>query len=205
MGNYKPEALIVTGQIRTDIIPYLTHRELPKKGFTIVYASQPQRDAILREKTAIDIFKAVKTIPECNLTVKLHPNERYDIAYYQNLANQVGITNIEILANAELYIILSECDAAITSFSTVGTEIIYFNKPLIIYDPLKQDLQKYKEEGVALQATNSSEVQSYLQKIKDGEITYSEQEYKKFIKYNAFKIDGKVSERCIDFYKKIEG
>lgn len=204
IGNYRSESLLVTGQIRTDIIPFLLKEENESHKFTVVYASQPQRDSALREKTAVDVMNAVKQIQGCHLKIKLHPNERFDIPYYKKLAEKTGLENIEILNNAELYLTLAESDVVITSFSTVGTEVVYFNKPLIIYDPLKQDLQNYVKEGVGLQAFNSEDIERYLRDVKNGAKVVSYDFYHEFVKNNAFKIDGKVSERCLNFYSSLK-
>lgn len=200
IGNYKPKSLVVTGQIRTDIIPFLLKRNNNVQKFNVVYASQPQRDSVLREKTAIDVMNAVQKISDCHLKIKLHPNERFDIPYYQKLAEKTGLKNVEILNDSELYLTLSESDVVITSFSTVGTEVVYFNKPLIIYDPLKQDLQNYVREGVGMQAVNSEDIECCLKGIKKGLKVVNYDFYHEFVKNNAYKIDGKVAERCLKFY-----
>ncbi len=201
-GHYKIESLIITGQIRTDIIPYLA-RNNKSDLYNVVYASQPQRDSILREKTAMDIMNAIKELPDCKLVIKLHPKEINDENYYNRLAEKVGIDNIIILKQSELYITLAQSDIVITSFSTVGTEAIYFNKPLIIYDPLHQDVQNYIKEGVALKAVNSDDVRKYIIGYKEGSLLIDKEKYKKFIEYNAFRIDGHVVDRCLEFYHSL--
>ena len=100
-----------------------------------------------------------------------------------------------------MYFLLSVCDVLITCFSTVASEAIYFYKPLIILDHLKQDLLNYYKEGVAFQATDSNEIKEYINKILTGELTINQKAYQNFINKYAYKIDGKVSERCLNFIK----
>ncbi len=203
IGSYTDQSMIITGQIRTDIIPSLIETNDNNAPFTVVFASQPQRDPKLREQTAIDIFKAVANIGDVHLKVKLHPNEQNDVLFYSRIAESVSLTNYEILVNTELYLTLSSADIVITSFSTVGTEAIYFHKPLIIYDPLLQDIQEYYKEGVAFQAVSSEDIQNYMINIRNGKQKINKKLYNRFIENNAFKIDGKVADRCLGFYNSI--
>ena len=91
----------------------------------------------------------------------------------------------------------------ITYFSTVGTEAVYFYKPLIILDHLKQDIQNYHKENVAFQATNSNELKNYINKILSDDLKINVKAYQNFINKYAYKIDGKVSERCLNFIKNL--
>ena len=208
-GNYKPESLIVTGQIRTDIIPRLSgtkpseYLNLPKDKKVIVFASQPQRDAKLREKAAMDVFTAISGLQNTHLVVKLHPAENNDFDYYHKLAKKVGCTNYQIVLQFDLYLLISLCDILITCFSTVGAETVYFGKPLIILDHLKQDIQGYHREGIAFQATNKDELEHYLQEILTGKLTPDREVYKKYISKYAYHIDGKVADRIIKFIRNL--
>ena len=202
IGNFADESLIVTGQIRTDIIPFLT-KQIKYEVFTVVYASQPQRDSVLRERTAFEIMKAIKQLPDCKLVIKPHPSEKNADRYFSILAKKIGLSNMEVLDQAELYLTLSQCDLVITSFSTVGTEAIYFNKPLIIYDPLLQDIQNYHKEGVALQAVDSDDIRRFINGFKEKTLEINKSAYNQFIENNAFKIDGKAVDRCLEFFKSL--
>jgi hypothetical protein len=207
--NYNPGSLIVTGQIRTDIIHKLlnSNLELPQlKGIDkkiVVFASQPQRDAYLRRKAAEDVFNSVKDNKNLFLTVKLHQAEKNDTGYYHDIAKSTGITNYTLLYWVDLYHLFSKSDIVITCFSTVGSEAVYFNKPLIILDPLKQDLQNYHREGVAFQATGERELKNYIEKIVSGELKINREAYNNFIKKYAYKIDGHTTERVLNFIKSV--
>ena len=111
--------------------------------------------------------------------------------------------NYEIIYYIDLYFLISTCNILITSFSTVGTETIYFSKPLIILDPLKQDIQNYHKEGIAFQATNSKELKNFIKNILCDDLRISNKLYKAYIEKYVFKIDEKVSERCFTFIKHL--
>ena len=96
---------------------------------------------------------------------------------------------------------ISKAAMVITSFSTVGLESIFFNKPLIIIDPLKQDIQGYHKDKIAIQASNSEELTKSVRGILNGSLTFDKDIYNKYLLNQVYKIDGKVSERCIKIIK----
>ncbi len=208
-GRYVPESLIITGQIRTDIIPLLQTKKInnlisiPEGSKIILFASQPQQDPELREKSALDVFSAIKEIPESHLVVKLHPAEFNDYNYYHKLAHKSGCSNYQIVLQVDLYLLISLSDIVITCFSTVGAETVYFNKPLIILDHLKQDIQGYHKEGIAFQAANQEELKDYMVQILNNQLSYKSDSYENYIRNYAHKVDGQVSERIISFIKNM--
>ena len=199
-GNYPKDSVISVGQIRTDIIPVLLKNEKQKKSLsneTIVFASQPQRDPELRRQAAFDVFSAARNLPESKLIVKLHPREFDDAEYYSAIAKDAGCTNFVLDTTSDLYQLIALCDVLITCFSTVGTETVYFYKPLIILDHLKQDIMGYAAEGVAFQATDADSLTRFLSGIFNGNLNVDRNKYDSFIQKYTFRIDGKVAERCI--------
>jgi hypothetical protein len=207
-GNYNADSIVVTGHTRTDVIQLLEKGRPRIKGLSgkipiIIFASQPQRDASLRIRTARDVFNAAKKLHNIMLIVKLHPAEKNDNRFYESLADESGLKNYKIIYDEDLYTLISSCAALITSFSTVGTETAYFYKPLIILDHLRQDIQGYKKEGIAFQATGPEELYQYLKGILDGSLQIDRKAYSRFICKYAYKIDGLVSERCVAFLKSL--
>ena len=199
-GNYPKDSVVSVGQIRTDIIPVLLQSENQKntnQSEIIVFASQPQRDPELRYQAAFDVFQAARNLPEARLIVKLHPREYADSEYYLDIAREAGCTNYVLDTTSDLYQLIALCDVLITCFSTVGTETIYFHKPLIILDHLKQDIMGYTAEGVAFQASDAESLTEILSGILSGSLQINREKYDIFIGKYAFQIDGKVAERCI--------
>ena len=199
-GNYPKDSVISVGQIRTDIIPILLKEENQRKdepGKTIVFASQPQRDPELRYQAAFDVFKAAAKLPQSSLIVKLHPREFSDSEYYLKIAKEADCTNFILDTTSDLYQLIASCDVLITCFSTVGTETVYFHKPLIILDHLKQDIMGYVAEGVAFQASDAASLTEILSGVFSGSLQINREKYDSFIEKYAFQIDGKVAERCL--------
>ena len=163
--------------------------------FTLVYASQPQRDESLRKQAALDVFNAVKDM-DIELQLKCHPRETNPL-YYHNLAKKSGCTNYRILpANADLYETLANCNALITCFSTVGLEAVYFDKPMLVLDHLKQDLQGYVSSGVGQQVVSAEEIKEALQLIINGQKGQSEAR-EQYIAEHAMAIDGSAWDRVL--------
>jgi hypothetical protein len=199
-GNYPEGSVISVGQIRTDIIPVLAKAESQKQvnpTERIVFASQPQRDPVLRFQAAYDVFKAAQNLRNTHLIVKLHPREFGDAAYYEDIAAKAGCKNYIIDKTSDLYQLIASCDVLITCFSTVGTETVYFHKPLVILDHLSQDIMSYAAEGVAFQATDADSLTKILSGIFKGTLRIDRNKYATFIEKYAYRIDGKVAERCI--------
>lgn len=199
-GNYPAKSVVSVGQIRTDIIPVLLKAEKQQQAQPtnlIVFASQPQRDPELRYQAAFDVFKAAKRLPKSKLIVKLHPREFNDADYYDNIAKEARCSNYVLDTTSDLYLLIAKCDVLITCFSTVGTETVYFYKPLIILDHLKQDIMGYAAEGVAFQASDSLRLTEILSGIFKGTLKIDRDKYDTFIQKYAYRIDGNVADRCI--------
>ncbi len=202
-GNYREKTLKVAGQIRTDIIPGLLDTVHDRQRIfgdrintqkIILFASQPQRDPKLRYRATKDVMLAAKQFPEATLVIKPHPIEG-DFTYFENIADETGCGNYVILKEVDLYLLLNNSDIVITCFSTVGNEAIYFHKPLIILDHLKQDVMHYVRDGVGLQVNDDHTLVQCIRKILNGEIEINSDKFHQYIHVNAHKIDGNVCHR----------
>jgi len=209
--GYPAERIKTGGQLRTDIIPVISTTrksaaEILRENIggkdIVLFASQPQRDLSLRYKTAFEIFKAAAQLSEFILVVKLHPVEN-DFSYYNQIAKRANCDNYIITKEADLYELISVSRAVITSFSTVGTEAVYFRKPVLIFDPLKQDVLGLVREGVAVQCLDSNDIHSVLLKVMKGEFQSDEDKISAFIKSQVFAIDGKTGQRYLDILTSI--
>ena len=210
-GNYPPESIHVIGQLRTDVIPGLKdagvqemRQKLAGGKSLVVFASQPQPDVNLRRQAAYDIFAALKEEKDVFLLVKLHPAERYAFDYYNAIAREAGCKNFKLVYDIDLYRLIAACHVLITCYSTVGTEAIYFGKPLIILDHLREDLLGYHAEGVAMQATGRDEVKEMVRGFLDGQLKPDASAYESFISRYAYRIDGEAVDRCLSFIKSLE-
>lgn len=210
-GNYPPESIHVIGQLRTDVIPRLKEivnsdlkLKLVANKSLVVFASQPQPDARLRRQAALDVFTALKDEKDIVIIVKLHPAERYAFNYYHAIAGAAGCSNYKLVYDIDLYRLLAACDVLITCFSAVGTEAVYFEKPLIILDHNRTDLLGYHAEGVAEMAIGSDDLKMLVRGFLDRQIIPDTTAYASFISRYAYRIDGHVVDRCLSFIKGLE-
>ncbi|HLO91910.1 MAG TPA: hypothetical protein VK172_12165 [Lentimicrobium sp.] len=203
-ANYPPGSVKTVGQMRSDLIPAMKARSaeyrksITDSPFLVVFASQPIPDADFRHKVAYDVFKSFSKIRDAKLIVKLHPAERFDADYYNSISLEAGCENADIRYEIDLYELLAAADLVITCFSTVGSEAVYFGKPLIIYDPFNEDLLKYVSEGVAFQATGLQSLQTLVEKIRTGQLAIDDEKYSGFIRKYAFAIDGQATYRTLE-------
>jgi hypothetical protein len=209
-GNFRADSIIITGQMRTDLIPRLLpgssafKARFTNKPKLIVFASQPIPDKSMRWQAAFDVFTVFAETADTELIVKLHPAERGAIAYYSEIAGQAGYKNLKFLYDVDLYELIAACDLLITCYSTVGGEAVYMGKPLIILDHHKSDLLGYHAEGVAWQATDATSLMILAKKILQNELSPDKNKYEEFISKYAYTIDGNATRRCLNAIRSVE-
>lgn len=205
-GNHPRDRIHVVGQQRTDVIfDLLRHQEALRKKLIntdqpkILFATQPQQDAQMRMRAAKDVFTALRNNPEFKGILKLHPAEKGDAPFYQGIALEVGCSNYELKSDEDLYVLLAAADVVITAFSTVGTEAVYFKKPIIIWDPLHQDLLGLIKLDLAFGVTDSESISKALHEILVNGQRKNESALDQFIREYVYQLDGKTAERICDF------
>lgn len=202
-GNFSPEAVVVTGQMRTDLIPKLLAKsaefraKFTAKPHLAVFASQPMPDKALRWQAAYDVFSAFRDLEDTELVVKLHPAERDSVGYYGEIARKAGLNRVRILYDVDLYELLAACDLLITCYSTVGGEAVYFGKPLIILDHHGDDLLGYHAEGVAWQAKDAGQLKVISEGVLQQNLVPNPEKYREFISRYAYAIDGAATQRTL--------
>lgn len=205
IANYPSARVFVTGQQRTDAIPILL-KNVEKinqlLGFQnkkiVLFASQPQQDASLRYRAAHDVFNAAKENKQLLFIVKLHPSEMNDSQYYHSIANDIGCSNYQIDISSDLYALLAVSAIVITCFSTVGSEALYFKKPIIILDHLKADLLGLIGQNLAVRATSAEELSLAINEIICGKEIATTNAFETYINEYAFKIDGLAAQRILN-------
>ncbi|MGE5457984.1 MAG: CDP-glycerol glycerophosphotransferase family protein, partial [Methanococcaceae archaeon] len=187
-ANYPSDSVKTVGQMRSDLIPTMKaiaheyRKKLTDSPFLVIFASQPIPDVDFRHKVAYDVFKSFSNLTNAKLIVKLHPAERFDVDYYRSISEEAGYNNPDIRYDIDLYELLAAADLVITCFSTVGSEAVYFERPLIVYDPFREDLLKYVSEGVAFQAVDQQSLQLLLEEIQTGQLSIDLNNYNEFIR-----------------------
>lgn len=200
-GNHSSESLKIIGQQRTDIIPKLLKNhdlKLKRNKIQILYATQPMPDYDFRKRANQMVFEICKQFEkDLELIIKPHPSEK-DRTYFDQFGESTGLKNYKVEQNKDLYLLLAECDVLITAYSTVGAEVIYFNKPLITLDFYKTDLAGYYKNQVAHRVVEQQDLEKFINLLIQNKLEINQEKYEFFIKNYAYSIDGKVSERCLE-------
>ena len=191
--NYPIATTKIIGQLRSDVIPYLS--EKIENENIIVFATQPQRDENIRKKVLTDVIEASSKLKKTILIIKPHPIEKDD-DYFLEVGATLGISVI-IDRSTDLYELIAKSTALITCFSTVGIETVYFKKPLIVLDYLNQDLQGFIKNKIGIPVYNKSELISTLLNVENNDSGILEEDQDLYIEYLSNKIDGKVVERAL--------
>lgn len=203
IGNYSNESVEVVGQLRTDIIEKIRKRQTKNldKKITLVFYSQPL-EVNYKKKVLRILFSGFKPYDNHNfqLIIRLHPKET-SLALFQKIAKEFDIANWKFSERIDLYLQINQIDLALTVHSTVGAEVIYFYKPLILIDLYKEDLINYVKDGVAVSTNSAKELIESIDLFRNNNFPVSKKQMQKYIKEKAFKIDGKVSERIIQTIK----
>ncbi len=207
---YKPSQLKALGHCRTDSIPML--HKLKKSDVisaldntrpTILYAAQPpvtsEKDNILLLTRLF--LKLSKELPEVQFILKPHPNDK-KLSYLSQIASELDTSNY-ILSSTELYRLLAISDVVLTYYSTVGTEAIYFKKPLLVYDPENKDRQGYIKDNVGIKVTNYKDLLANARMLIDQPHITNSYEIEEYVRRRSFKIDGKTTDRYLEFITSI--
>lgn len=205
---YNIDNTITLGQLRTDLVHAYGSTQksdlsqtFPTDKKWVLFASQPQKDENIRKQAAIDVINAVKVEYDQFLIIKIHPAEKKE--YYTELIEEQKAGNCIVVAEEEdLYQLLATSDVVITCFSTVGGEATFFNKPIITYDPLREDIAHYAEYHIAEQVTNASELKTAIDNMLDG-TTDRTIYYEEYIKNYVHKVDGQTTQRYLDAIAKL--
>lgn len=207
--QYHSQNSICLGQLRTDVIPALTHN-FPKSSLSaqltddapiLLYLPQPLvgAETPLRRLLAAHFLALSHRFPHCKLVIKPHPLDT-DYAFFETIAAQQGNAPY-LLLNTDLYRLLAVSDVVITYHSTAGAEAVYFKKPLLIanYPGYTPDAAGYITAGVGLPFENESRLAQLVAAILNGNTAINAQNQTNFIKEHAVAIDGQTANRYLNF------
>jgi len=208
-SSYPPDTITALGQIRTDIIPRLQARPDYPESFSpdrpvIVYCSQPllSTEKVIKSILAADFFKLSKAFPDAQFILKPHPLER-DWDFFYDIAKEVGTQNFKILDN-DLYQLINIADMIITYHSTVGIEAVYFGKPILVADYNHDNEVAFGEEGIGFKFSDFTQLRESTARLLSGKFRPDTQAQEALIRKYAFAIDGKTTDRYIDFIRNFK-
>ncbi len=173
----------------------------PNKKF-VLYATQNFPDEKKR-RVFIAFLYALRSLPNVQLVVKLHPARKETVEFYETILAQERIDDpkdLFIFKTAELYSLLATCDVLATVHSTVHVEAAFLGKDIIITN-LEGDADlSIVTHGAALSARTPDELKDALHKVLyDTETKRAlEEKRKHFIAAYAYRDDGLAAQRIVD-------
>ncbi|MEK6970059.1 MAG: UDP-N-acetylglucosamine 2-epimerase [Nanoarchaeota archaeon] len=212
-SGMKEGDVIVVGPVIFDEIK--SEKNYKKIGLInkVLFATSPLvEDNILTKEIYFDriakILSDLKTIKDLELILKLHPRER-NIERYKTILTKLGYSKTEVvkdISRKEFYKLIKECNSFLNLGSTAAMEACIINKPVVtvnILDCEKTGLQSIKttfiEDSEATINVNYTDdvVKAVERSFKDEE-EFKERR-KEFVEKICYKVDGKASERIVDF------
>lgn len=218
--NDEKQKLFVTGNPRYDA--YLNWKSSISKAelfhnlglesgkTTILFATQAivkfssYRTDDENEVLARKILDFIKTKPQYQLIIKIHPYEEEEI--YQKRVEESGAKNVGVIKDINIFDLLINSDILIMKNSTTGLEAMLFDKPVVTIDLSKRrDQVSYGEEKAAISIHSYDEIAAA---ISDSVGNASKAEFLrasrlKFINNYAYKSDGLASRRIINKLEEI--
>lgn len=191
----KPESIVVTGNPKFDAICQRRNNASKKEVLLLtdymvefgLWSSRKRRDFVL------DVYRAVESLPEYKLVIKIHPvmeNLRSYRAIIDGLPNPPRLYQKENVAD-----LIADCAVAITVLSSTGLEAMVAGKPLVVYNPY-HDVTHYKESDGIYFAYMENGLASVLRELaSEGISDYKRKLMDEFIYRQAYIQDGKSAER----------
>jgi len=154
---------------------------------------------ILLEETA----KAVKSVGDINLIVKLHPNE--NIRDFIKLVDEKDRKIIKIIDKIDIRELIKISDLVIITETTVGLEAIAMGKPVLMINLTKREsLIPYVENGVAAGIHDTGEIENAIKRVLDDKGAKGDMNLKRegFVNHFLYLHDGNARKRASELIKK---
>ena len=214
-GHFPENIPVVTGDPKIDFLPDVIEQfdkenicknlKIPPQKKIVVFATQPYANSQESVLVANSIFKAIKSLDDVFLVIKVHPNEN-DLSFYDDIAKKFNVTNYSIHQFYNLYEILFISDVVIVAYSTVGIEAMRMEKPVISINLLGlHDNEPVLKSKIPIIISSESQLISAIKKCcyieKDEKIIT---DGKLFAELDIGKVDGKAASRISNILYRLQ-
>lgn len=219
ISSYPEESVSVLGQPRYDnlsfdkklysIDKYLKKYKIPSNYKIILWTTQCHSLTFVEnERTTHAIFKAIESLENIILIIKLHPA---DTLTHQKILNKISKsynTNFLIVEkDSDTFEHLYCCDLLITKNSTTALEALLFDKVLIVLNLSgENDVIDYVEKNVALGVYKEEDLKYAMECLLKEDVL--ELSRKSYLKDHLYKFDGRsafrISELIMKFASGVE-
>jgi len=194
---------LVRAEDRFDRAEICRRLELNPARKILVYCTEnlPLRDT---EKIVRAICKAMKSLPDVQFIIKVHPSE-LSVSIYHKVAREVGVQPL-ITKEESIYEILFACDLMITGFSTTALDAMILDKPVIttnftgLPDPIP-----FAESGAAIGVYREKDLEPAIREglYHDSVKERLRRDREKFVYEQTYLKDGKATERIVDLIEQM--
>jgi hypothetical protein len=133
------------------------------------------------------------------LIIKPHPDESPD--EYERILEDEKLSDAAVSRGIPLYRLINASDIVFTGMSTVGSEAVLFNKPLICLNFSNVPYSvRYDEAGIALLVKTEEQILPTIEQVLHNPKVEAELEAarKRFQEFYAYRLDGLASERFVN-------
>lgn len=147
------------------------------------------------------VFRAAKNIKDLHLIIKLHPFEKDEANIYKKIAQETGLSEYNIIRNANNLVLLENCDLLISYFSTTSYEAVLMNKNVILlsHDSAfsTEDSWDFERYGVVTVVKDFNKLEDYIRAALFDSVTIQKlaSRRKEYILDHAYKLDGRAADR----------
>jgi UDP-N-acetylglucosamine 2-epimerase len=208
------KSLVVSGSARYDTLfnqkknteekyIILMGSALPSTAFSYFLSNK----VILEwEKMITSVFRALKEIKDSNeeIIIKRHPTQNKEIIKFQPLADKF-LPGVKVYKNKNTYELLSKSKLVVSMLSSVITEAIILDKPVVLPRHIKHDLgPHFTQTNAVLTIEKPEEALTVIKKaLYDDDVKAKlKMGREKFIKENL-EYGGKSTEKTLELIKEI--
>ena len=208
------DRIVITGnpqlstRIRKEVVEDEFYKKLgvDKNKEIFIFATQAFGD-FFAEKEIKNLFGILlpifKKFPEKQLIINVHLRDDPEI--YESIVKGYNLKNVIITKYVDLNKLLNICDILITVSSTIASEIMFLDKPVVITNFFNRDCAvPYAESGATIGVKNKKELYEVITDISKSRIDKEMGEKRaKFVYESFYKRDGRAGKRIIAVIKKL--
>lgn len=208
-GHYPPQSVVATGNWRYDRIA-LVNQALDRAQIKRAFGISPEKRVVLILSANQDTTGYVRCClellserRECAPLVKLHPTD--DPEPIRELLRQMCLPPTTLIHD-HLFEALTVSDLVISQASTVISEAVLFDNPIVMVDFKNlKGWDAYSESGVCLRATTPGELAVALEQGLNDPIALERlsRARPRFVQEYFFKLDGASAQRVAETLERL--
>ncbi len=212
-----PEHIHISGPVIYDDASKFAGKNMKERRSVFIATSPVVEDGFLAKKTYFErierVLKGIGDAAPSNITIKLHPREKY-LKVYEKIVADIGLPDTVIkpgsISGNEFYAMIAEHDIFVHFGSNASIEAMIIGRPVVTVSIADKDHTKdfftswITKDHVSINVGYSGNITGSIEKAfqPDQKI---QKKVDVYIKDRCGIIDGKCSERIVDTIEKLSG